>query len=150
MSILPISMQELKANKRYKKNERGGRPDYFAVLLPYHKLVYGKAISQKDCKIRTDMEIYSSLKKSIINLFLPLYYKKQYGFSQLAKKFSHLVYWEERVKGNKLLPTWNALKKECKKNFLLQKTIYFRIHPTKNKEVREKYIKDLGEYLKVK
>ena len=78
---------------------------------------------------------------------MPLYYKKQFGFRELGKQFSHLIYWKEKIKGNKVKPSWGGTKKLSKNDKLLQKTIYMREHPTKNKKIRDKYIKDLREYL---
>ena len=151
VEILPIAIQELRTNERFKKPLPGnpqGKPDHFTVLLPYHKLVYGNPIKTKGWKVRSEEEIYNSLKKVIREQFIPLYEKGEFGFSQLIKQVSHLVYWEERLKGKIFAPSWREIKKSNKDNNLLQNTVFLCFHPTKNKKARSKYVGELKEYLK--
>jgi predicted nucleotidyltransferase len=149
--ILPIAIQELKMNKRYKKpalNKPQGKPDQFTILLPYYKLVYGKHLDTKGWKRRADAKIYSDLNKAIKGIFIPLYEKEELGFNQVIKQVKNLVWWEERLKGRRISLGWKAIKKACPNNKLLQKAVYWRFHPAKNEKTKEKYLKEIFEYLK--
>jgi len=151
VELLPIGIEELINNERFKKPVPGklqGRPDHFTILLPYHKLVYGKPLNPEKFKIRTERKIYGDLKQAIEDQFIPLYEAGELGFTQLIKQVSHLIYWEERLKGKAFSPTWKEIKKASINNELFQRTFYLRFHPTKNKRVRSKYIIELKEYLK--
>jgi len=153
VEFLPIWIGELSSNKRLKKPKFGnfqGKPDHFTVLLPYHKIVYGKRLNAINFKVRTDKKIYDDLKQAIQDRFINLYEKGEFGFSQLTKQVSHLFYWEKRLKGKTIPPSWKALKDKGTNNNLLQKTIYLRYRPTKNKQVRKRYIRELKKYLKNK
>jgi hypothetical protein len=146
-SILPMSIQELKENELYAKSELKGQPDNFVLLLPYHKLVYGKPINPEGCKVRPLEKIKDDLRSGFVKKLIPMYKKREFGFTQLMKKYPHLAYWEERINGKVFAPSWKAILKARPGDDLLQQAAEFRFHPTKNKRKREKFIKDLEEYL---
>ena len=153
VDLLPMTIQELKNNKRYKKpfaqRVKGtqGKPDQFTLLLKYNKLIYGKQLNPRGWKVRTEQKVYDNLKDAMTKQFLPLYQKKEFGFRQFAKQFMHLIYWEERLKGNLFPPNWKSIKKACPNNQLLQRTVQIRFNPTKDRKIRKKYIRDVFRYL---
>ena len=75
-----------------------------------------------------------------------MFEKQEFSFQQIVKQMSHLFYWQERVNGNDFPPSWRSIEENCN-HPLLKRTIYFRHHPTKDKKVRKKYIKDVKEFL---
>jgi hypothetical protein len=146
VEILPISLQELASNQRHVPKPMQGRPDQFTLLLPYHKLIWGKTLNLKKCKAREPLQVYLHIKQAMSEKFLPAYAKNKFGFSQLIKQVFHLLYWEERIKGRHFSPSWKEIKKACPKHSLVQRTMYLRFHPTKDKRVRKKYIQEVITY----
>lgn len=153
VDILPMSLEELKANENYvlegAKPGFKGRPDLFIHFLPYHELVYGKPLNTKGLKIRTIEKILSNTTSSMKNKFIPMYEKKEIGFSQLLKQAMHIIYWEERVKGHVFPPSWQGIKKACPNNALLKHILSYRKNPTKDEKIRTEFIKEIKEYFKI-
>lgn len=149
VDILPLAIQELRNDEYFKKPLPGtkGPPHHFTMLLSENRLIYGKPLNIKGFKIKTDKQVYESLKKIIRDKQIEMYEKGELGFRQLGKQFMHLVWWEERLKGKKINSSWEAMRKACSNNDLLQKTIEYRYHPTKDTVLRKNYIKQLKLYL---
>lgn len=149
VDILPFALGELEQNKYFKEPLPGtkGKPDQFTLLLSEHKIVYGKPLNSKGWKVRSDQKIYEALRDVIRDTQLPMYERRDFAFSQLIKQVMHLIWWEERLQGKKILSSWNAMNKSLPEHKLLQQTIRFRLHPTKDNKMREKYITQVKEYL---
>lgn len=150
VDILPLTIQELKNNKYFEEPLPGtkGSPCYFTLLISENKLIYGKPLNTKGFKVKTDQQVYESLKEVIKEKQIPMHERGEFGFRQLGKQVMHLIWWEERLKGRKFPSSWAAINKACPNNDLLQKTVKYRYHPTKDSLLRKKYIEQLKRYLK--
>lgn len=147
VDLLPLALEELENNARFIQRSDKPRPDHFTLLLQYHRLVYGKQLKTKCWKVRADKKVYDNLKSAIKNTQVPLFEKGEFDFQQIIKQVMHLIWWEERLKGHYFPSSWKEIQKACPKNYLLQKTVYLRYHPTKDEKIRNKYILELKEYL---
>jgi len=147
--ILPISLTELKKNKNSKLHGKlKGRPDTFLRDLEHFKLIYGKKISKTDYPMRTLNKMFYNALTGIKNNTIPLYKKEKFGFSQLIKQIFWIAHFEQKMLGKNPPRTWKGLNKFIKdKEHIIHKAYYFRMHPTKNKKIRKKFINSSMKYV---
>lgn len=146
VEILPISLEELRSNERESRLEFKGLPDHFTLLMSYHKLVYGESLDTTEFKVRSMEKVRDGIVAAFNKYFIPGYETGHFGFQQIVKQFSHLFYWQERLKGKDFPPSWKGIKENCD-HPLLKETLYFRQHLTKDENVRAKYIEDVNTFI---
>jgi len=147
--LLPHSISEFKKNKRHLK-EKGpkGSPDVFLRHIKNHRLIYGKPIDMSEFKLKKVEDRLGGYISAFENTFLPLYYQNKFGFQQIIKCVFWLVDLEETVKGKNPPHSWKKLAKSIKnKNHIVHDTLRYRLYPTKDEKLREKYISKLKKYL---
>lgn len=143
------SLWELKTNKRTKSEKRvRAAPSRTIQHLEHYELIYGKKLDKNDFYQGSDDKILKSTIKAFRDLFLPMYVKKKFGFSEIIKQTFWLVENHEKFKGNNPPHYWNGLDKSIKeKNHIIHDTLNLRLNPTKDKKIREKFVKKLEKYL---
>src|SRR3989344_302684 len=145
-----LSLWEFKNKKRFgKSNKPRAGPGLFLRKVNQYKLIYGNAINSKNFPVREDKRALGERIKTFRNLFIPLYYKGDIDFSGLIKQVFWLVETELKYKGKKVPETWKGMAKAIKdKKHIIHKTLYLRNNQTKNKRIRNTYVKNLEMYLK--
>ncbi len=148
VDILPISLEELAANERFVKTEMKGRPDYDTIFMRYFKFVYGKPPEMSEFKVRPTEKLREALKSGIINKFIPMQERGEFGFGQVMKQVAHLIYWDTRIAtGKDFEPSWKALRKACPSHELLGKLYAYRLKPAKDEHARKELMREVKEYL---
>lgn len=141
--LLPMSYTELK-----QKNRPWGRADTFLRDLGHHKWIYGKKILKTDYHMRTWDKMFLDEISMLKGKTIPLYDKEKFSFSQFIRQIFWISYSEQVMLGKSPPRTWKGLNKFIKdKNHIIHKTYSFRIHPTKDKEKRRKFVNDSINYL---
>jgi hypothetical protein len=111
-------------------------------------LIYGKPLDVSKFSVRSDEQRFNGLIKAFKEIFIPLYNKKKFGFSQIVKQVFWLVDMDERIKGREPPHSWKKLAKSIKnKNHIIHDTLKFRLNPTKDKKERDKFIRKLNKYI---
>ncbi len=147
--IVPLSLWELRNNKLFTKNNLPrAKPDRFVKKLPHYKLIYGKPLDITHFKVRDDEK---ALKNNIIgfqNSILPLYKKGKLGFSTLIKTVFWLTELEQEVKGKKIKHSFKDIASSIKdKEHIIHDAYRFRLHPTKDKKERARFVEKLKKHL---
>lgn len=149
VEIIPFPIEELRTNKRFKKEnlkKPKGEPDHFTLLFKYHKLIYGKPLNPKKWKRRSNKQVYADYVKRLKNQMLPLHESGNFGFQQIVKQIGIIFYWEAILSGKNLAPSWRDMIKNCK-HPLFKRTFYLRYHPTKDEKIRKEYLDEVKKYL---
>lgn len=147
--LLAHSLGEFKDNERhFSYSSQKPKPDIFLRYLGNAKLIYGKLVEPKDFTLRSDKEMLESSVNMFREEFIPLYNERKFGFSQLVKNVFWLVDLEQRIRGKVPPGTWEKLEKSVGgKNHIIHETLRLRLHPTKDSEIRKKYLEKLSDYL---
>ena len=147
--LLPHSIREFKENKRFLRSDGPkAHPNLFIKRLKYYNLIYGKPLDVSKFSVRSDEQRFNGLIKAFKEIFIPLYNKKKFGFSQIVKQVFWLVDMDERIKGREPPHSWKKLAKSIKnKNHIIHDTLKFRLNPTKDKKERDKFIRKLNKYI---
>lgn len=147
--LLPSSMWEFKNNKKHLKSKGPrGNPDVFLRAIKNHRLIYGKPLDMSEFNLRPVDKRLKGYIGAFEDKFLPLYNQNKFGFQQVIKCVFWLVDLEEMVKGKNPPDSWKKLAKSIKnKNHIIHDTLNYRLKPTKDKKLRERYIIKLEKYL---
>jgi len=143
------SLWELKTNRRAGAGKKDrAAPSRMLKHLPHYKLIYGKELDTDKYFKGDDLKIISSTTKFFKTRFVPDYENKKLGFSEISKQVFWLVDNEQRALGKNPPHNWKELTKSIKdKNHIIHDTLKLRLHPTKDKKERAKYISKLKKYL---
>lgn len=144
------SILELKSGKRSKSGKKmRASPGRAVKHLKHYKHLYGTLLNPEEFPTKTDKKDLENLIRVFKNLFLPLYKKKKFGFSEISKQVFWLVENEQKFRGKNPPHNWKKLTRSIKdKNHIIHNTLRFRLKPTKDKRTRLKYIQKLEKYLK--
>lgn len=147
--LLPHSLKEFEQGKRHLKYKTlKGNIDITLRNLYRYKLIYGKKIDINSYPMRSDLEFLKNHIVAFRKFFLPLYKQGKFSFSNLVKQIFFLIEREERIKGKEPPETWKKLAKSIKdKKHIVHDVLDYRLHPGKEKKIREKIIKKLENYL---
>jgi len=147
--VAPLSLWELKNNKLWAKNNTPrARPDRFVRKLKNFGLIYGKPLDILSFKVRAEKEALRALIKAFRKSFIPLYEKGKIGFSELVKETFWLVESEHEALGRKVPHSFKGISEIIKdKNHIAKDAYALRLHSTKDKTVRAKFIRKLRVYL---
>lgn len=142
--FLPLSLTELKN----KKSEPHSRRNVFLRDLEDYKLFYGKKLKNSDFPNKKFNELFLDELRILKNKSVPLHKKGKFGFQQLIKQVFWISYSEQKMLGKNAPRTWKELDNFIEdKNHIIHRAFYFRKNPTKNKQKREKFVRDLENYL---
>ncbi len=147
--LLCLSTWELKHMKRYHNRlEKGpkGAPsiDDFAK----YKLIYGNALDFSAYPVRKPENRLRGLINAHLNIFLPMYEKKEISFSVLVKQVFWLTHYEQVVKKVDVGDAWKDLVSSVKnKSHIVHDAHKFRFHPTGNFKARAKFVKKLKAHV---
>jgi len=150
MGIGAHSLWELKNNKRFGKSKKlRASPYTFIRQIERYKLIFGKKLNPITYSKKVDDKRYLENRiKTFRNLFIPLYGEKKIGFLDLIKQVFWLVESEERAKSRNPPHNWKKLAKSIKnKNHIVQDSLRLRLKPTKDKKIRERYLRKLEKHL---
>lgn len=148
LGISGYSIEELKIGEQLDGKLRPN-PSRFLKRLDTMVLIYGKALNPKNFKMRADKGELNKLIKAFNNIFLPLYYKGELGFSYIIKQVFWLVELEQKVEGKKWEHSFKGMAELIKnKNHIIHDALKFRSEKIKDKKRREKFITKLKRYLK--
>lgn len=150
IAIRGYSLWEIKTGKRVKNKQSHLSPSKFMKHISYHKLLLGKDLTKEKFFEKKDKEELIDLALTIKNLFLKKHFEglPEFGFSQLIKQVFWLTENEQRALGKNPPHSWKELAKSIKdKNHIVHDTLRFRLHPTKDKIERKRYISKLKKYL---
>jgi predicted nucleotidyltransferase len=139
---------ELKTGKKSKSHKGSPSPARILKHIPHYKIIYGNPLDIEKLFKGDDIKIFSSMTNFFKERFIPDYENKKFGFSEIVKQVFWLVENEQRAKGKNPPHHWGKLEKSIKDpNHIVHDTLKFRLHPTKDKKEREKYISKLKKYL---
>lgn len=148
IGISGYSLWELKNNKKHIKGKKfRPNPDRFIKYLPYYKLVYGKKINYKNLPISSDKKNLINFIKVFEKTFIPLYKNKKFGFQDIIKQIFFLTDQELRVQGKNPPYEWRKLVILLPKNHITHEALKLRKNRTKDKKIREQFIKKLENHL---
>ncbi len=146
VDILPLSLDEL-ANK----DESNSRRTMFLADSDFYELIFGKKISSRDYPLKPFEKIFKgqvSFARKAIKLHREGNKDGCYGFSILIKNCFWIVYSELRLLDESPPRTWENLDKFIKdKKNIIHDAYYFRMNPTKDKKLREEFLKKFEVYL---
>lgn len=147
--VVPLSLWELKNNKLCTKNNTPrARPDRFVRKLKNFGLIYGEPLDVSNFKVRTEKEALYALIKAFRKSFIPLYEKGKIGFSELVKETFWLIESEQEALGRTVPHSFKGISEIIKdKNHIAKDAYALRLHSTKDKIVRDKFIRKLKKYL---
>lgn len=153
LNISGYSTWELKTGRRCKTKSRKGlnrpHPIKLIVLLPEHKLIYGKPIDKNKLIKRAPKEDVEGMIESFEKVLLPTYRKKIIDFDFLVKQVLWITYDEQRVKTKNPPIEWRKLAKSIKnKKHIVHDALKYRLKPTKDKKLRKAFITKLKKHLK--
>jgi len=143
-----ISIYELKKGKHCKTSKKKASTSRVLKQIPNYKIIYGKGLDKSDFPIRSNKEDLESLIKFYKEYLIPNYKNKKVGFSEIVKATFWLVEDEQGFKINKSSTSWKSLAKSIKnKNHIIHKTLKLRLNPTKDKNIREDFLRKLIKYI---
>ena len=143
--FLPLSLAELKRNKSVPHSRR----NVFLRDLEHYKLIYGKKLINSTYPTKNLREMFLDELTVLKNKSIPLYKEGKFGFSQLIKQVFWITYSEQKMIGKSSPRTWKGLNSFVKnKNHIIHETYKLRLHPTKNKAIRKRFLMKLKDYLK--
>jgi len=148
--LLPHSLKEFEQGKRYLKygSPKGGVDVTLRNLYKY-KLIYGQPIDINKYSIRSDLEFLNDHINAFKTVFIPMYKEKKFGFSEIMKQVFFLVEREERIICKETPDSWKALANSIKdEKHIIHDVLKYRLHPTKDLEVRAKLLEKLQQYLR--
>jgi len=136
--------------KRYLKyNKHKGGVNITLRNLHKYKLIHGKPLDVTKYPIRSNLKFLKGHINAFREIFIPLYNKNKFDFSEIIKQVFFLVEREERLKGNEPPNSWKDLAKSIKdKNHIIHDVLQYRLHPTKEPKTRLKLLAKLQQYLK--
>ena len=143
------ALWELKTGKRSKVRLRPG-PGISRVVkhFKYNKLIYGKPINFEEFFTKSHEEDFKDMINLFKDLFFPMYNKNEMSFSDLIKQVFWLTDFEELFKGKNPPHSFKKLDKSIKdKNHIIHDALIFRLKPTKDKKLRERFIIKLKKHL---
>ncbi len=144
----PISLWELKHNQKHDPKEMKSSPDVFVKNIQSAQLIYGRPLDTTNYKVRDDTKQLGGLLNAFHKKIIPKYEDKEFGFSQIIKCVFYIVDLEQKIKGNHKPYSFKGLARSVKDNkHIVHDALKLRLHPTKNKIVRAKFMKKLKEYI---
>lgn len=151
-NISGYSLWEIKFGKKCK--DRTGKkinkphPIKLAPMLPGYKLIYGKPLEENILiKRGVEEDIVGMLESFEYSLF-PAYEKGEVDFDFLIKQVFWIARDEQRTLGKNPPHVWRELAKSIKdKNHIVHDALKLRLHPTKDKKEKAKFIIKLKKYL---
>lgn len=143
------SLWELKNNKRTNSGKKlRASPSRTVQHLEHYKLLYGKQLRKEDFHQGPPKGHLRGMLYAFKEIFLPRYYEKKFGFSELAKQVFWLVENEQIWRGKNPPHHWRKLAKSIKdENHIIYDALRYRLKTTKDKKERAKFIKKLKKYL---
>ena len=142
------TLWELQRGKKLKQRENKPNPPRIVKHLPHYKLLYGRDVTKLKLFHKDDKLLLKGLIKTFQGYFLPGYKKKEISFSELVKQVFWLVDFEQRALGKNPLHSWKKLKRLIKdEKHIIHDTYRYRQNKPKDKQLREKYIRNLKRYL---
>ncbi|MCK4552679.1 nucleotidyltransferase domain-containing protein [Candidatus Pacearchaeota archaeon] len=144
-----VSLFELKKGVHCKSGDKEGKSTSRIVKqLPNYKLIYGKGLGHSNFPVRSNKEDLKKLIGFYKTIFIPSYKNKKVGFSEIVKGTFWLVEDEQRFNGKEFSTSWKDLARSIKnKNHIVHETLKLRLRPTKNKKIRQKFLKRLEKYI---
>jgi predicted nucleotidyltransferase len=133
------------------RDKKFGRPNPKRITshLPFYKRIYGKELDYDSFAKKNPKSAARGMAKVFIESFIPMYEKKKMDFQNLIKQVFWLTYEEQEAKGNNAQYHWGKLASHVKdKNHIIHDAIKFRKNPTKDKEIRKKFITKLKKHVK--
>lgn len=149
IQLAGYSLWELRTGKKSKfKKKVSAATSRFVKHLAHHKLIYGEELNIGELCVGDDKNALKGMMGAFRKYFLPYYKKKKMGFSEIVKQVLWLAENEEKAKGNNPPHHWKKLARSIKdKNHIVHDALNLRLHPTKDKKIRSKFIKKLNKHL---
>lgn len=148
LEIGAYTLGELKTGKRIKNFISKTPPHRFVEHLKALKLIYGKELNQKEFFIQPGELALKEMINMFNRKFLPWYYQKKIGFSDITKQVFWLTYDEQKAQNKNPSYEWKKLENSIKdKNHIVHEALRLRLNPTKDKKIREKFIIKLKKHL---
>tara|TARA_Y100000310_G_C20622970_1_gene784330 strand:- start:34 stop:828 length:795 start_codon:yes stop_codon:yes gene_type:complete len=143
------SLWELKHNKRTNSGKKlRASPSRAVRHLEHYKIIYGKTMKKDGLNQGPAKGHLRGMVFAFRNIFLPGYNAKKFGFSEIVKQVFWLVENEEMWKGKNPPHSWKNLARSIKdKSHIVHDALKFRLHPSKDKKERARFIKKLNRYL---
>tara|TARA_B100001971_G_C18182416_1_gene533597 strand:+ start:470 stop:1219 length:750 start_codon:yes stop_codon:yes gene_type:complete len=144
-----VSIFELKNGIKCKSSGKQGKTtSRIMKQIPNFKIIYGKGLTHRNFPARTDKKDLESLIKFYKNILIPSYKNKKVEFSNIVKATFWLVEDEQRFKGKKSSTSWKNLAGSVKdKNHIIHETLKLRLKPTKDKVIRQNFLRKLIRYM---
>lgn len=144
-----VSLFELKKGVKCKTSRKHGRTTSRIVkqLLNF-KLIHGEGLDYSNFPTRNNKEDLKKLIGFYKTILIPSYKNKKVGFSNIVKGTFWLVEDEQRFCGKEYSTSWKSLAKFIKdKDHIIHEALKLRLKPTKNKKIRQKFLKRLENYI---